>query len=132
MSERSNEPTPQRPEGRRILDAPMVTIDLKALVKQIKEEGAWKDKDRNAMTVYNTNGMSVVIMALHKGAELKRHQAQGIITVQVLEGQIRFVTDDKTVEMREGEMLALHEKIPHSVQALEESIFLLTHAKPMT
>jgi quercetin dioxygenase-like cupin family protein len=132
MSERSNEPTPQRPEGRRILDAPMVTIDLETLVKQIKEEEAWKEKDRNALTVYNTNGMSVVIMALHKGAELKRHQAQGIITVQVLEGKMKFITDEETVERRKGQMLTLHEKIPHGVLALEETVFLLTHAKPLT
>lgn len=132
MSERSNEPTPQRPGGRRILDAPMVTIDLELLVKQIKEEEAWKEKDRNAITVYNTNGMSVVIMALHNGAELKRHQAQGIITVQVLEGKMKFVTDEETVERSKGQMLTLHEKIPHSVLALEETVFLLTHAKPLT
>lgn len=131
MSERSNQPTPQRPEGR-ILDAPMVTIDLEKLVSQIKEEEAWKEKDRNAITVYNTNGMSVVIMALHKGAELKRHQAQGIITVQVLEGKMKFVTDEMSVERSKGQMLTLHEKIPHSVLALEETIFLLTHAKPIT
>lgn len=131
MSERSNDPTPQRPEGRRILDAPMVTLDLEMLISQIKEEEAWKEKDRNAMTVYNTNGMSLVLMALHKGAELKRHQAQGIITVQVLEGRMRFFTDEKTVERSKGEMLALHEKIPHSVLALEDTVFLLTHAKPM-
>jgi quercetin dioxygenase-like cupin family protein len=131
MSERSNQPTPQRPEGR-ILDAPMVTIDLEKLVSQIKEEEAWKEKDRNAITVYNTNGMSLVIMALHKGAELKRHQAQGIITVQVLEGKMKFVTDEMTVERSKGQMLTLHEKIPHSVLALEETVFLLTHAKPIT
>lgn len=132
MSEKSNEATPQRPEGGRVLDATMVTLDLDNLVRQIKAEEIWTKKGRNAITVYNTEGMSLVISALHKGAELKRHQAQGIVTVQVLEGRIKFVTDEKTVEMREGQMLALHEKIPHGVLALEESVFLLTHAKPLT
>lgn len=132
MSERSNQPTPQRPAGQRVLDAPLVTIDLKTLVKQIKEEEAWKMKDRNAITVYNTHGMSIVIMALRKGAELKRHQAQGIISVQVLEGKMKFVTDEETVERATGEMLTLHENIPHSVLAVEETVFLLTHAKPIT
>lgn len=132
MSERSNQPTPQRPAGQRILDAPLVSIDLNNLVRQIKEEEVWKVKDRNAITVYNTHGMSIVIMALHKGAELKRHQAQGIISVQVLEGKMKFVTDEETVEIATGEMLTLHENIPHSVLAVEETVFLLTHAKPIT
>src|SRR5690554_457584 len=132
MNERSSNPTPQRPDGQRILDAPMVTIDLNSMITQIRQEQAWKDKDRNAITVYKTEGMSLVVMALHEGAELKKHLAQGIITVQVLEGRIRFVTDEQTVERAKGEMLTLHEKIPHSVLALEESVFLLTHASPKT
>lgn len=130
MSERSNKPTPQRPEGQRILDAPMVAIDLNNLITQIKQEQSWKEKDRNAITVFKTDGLNLVLMALHQGAELKKHLAQGIITVQVLEGRIKFVTEDKTVERIKGEMLTLHEKIPHSVLAMEESVFLLTHASP--
>lgn len=131
MSEKSNDPTPQRPEGSRQLDAPMVTIDLNKLILQIKQEQGWKEKDRNAITVYKTQGMSLVLMALKEGAELKKHLAQGIITVQVLEGKIRFTTDEKEVERSKGQMLALHEKIPHSVLALEEAVFLLTHANPV-
>lgn len=132
MSERSNKPTPQRPERQRILDAPMVAIDLNNLITQIKQEQSWKEKDRNAITVFKTDGLNLVLMALHQGAELKKHLAQGIITVQVLEGRIKFVTEDKTVERIKGEMLTLHEKIPHSVLAMEESVFLLTHASPKT
>ncbi len=132
MSERSSEPTPQRPAGQRILDAPMVTMDLDKLSIQIRQEQAWKDKDRNAMTIFNNQSMSIVLMALHEGAELKTHTAAGIISVQVLEGKIRFATAEETVERKKGEMLTLHEKIPHSVLALEETVFLLTHAKPPT
>ena len=131
MSERSNEATKQRPAGQRVLDAPMVTMDLDKLSVQIRQEQAWKDKDRNAMTIFNNQGMSIVLMALHQGAELKTHTAAGLISVQVLEGRIRFVTAETTVERNKGEMLTLHEKIPHSVLALEETVFLLTHAKPV-
>ena len=132
MNEKSNDPTPQRPLGNRQLDAPMVTIDLNKLILQIKQEQAWKERDRNAITIYKTQGMSLVLMALKEGAELKKHLAQGIITVQVLEGRIKFTTDETEVERTKGEMLALHEKIPHSVFAVDEAVFLLTHANPIT
>lgn len=130
MTERSNAATPQRPAGQRILNAPLVTMDLDKLSLQIRQEQAWKDKDRNAMTIFNNQDMSIVLLAFHQGAELKTHTAAGIISVQVLEGKIRFVTADETVERRKGEMLTLHEKIPHSVFAVEETVFLLTHVKP--
>lgn len=124
--EKFNEATPQRPEGDRPLDAPMVTIDLPSFMEQIKREPSWKDSDRNAITVFKTDGLRIVLIALHAGAEMIRHTADGIISVQVLEGQITFRTEQEPVELHKGQMLALHAGIPHSVLAREESVFLLT------
>lgn len=126
MEIKYNEATPQRPEGDRSIDAALVAIDLPAFVKQIKEESTWKESDRNAITVFKTNGLRIVLIALHKDAEMARHTADGIITVQVLEGQMQFNTEWRSVELGKGQMLALHERIPHSVLALKETIFLLT------
>ncbi len=123
-----NEATPQRPEGERPLDAPLVKMDLNAFRKQIKEEQAWHNSDRNSITIFKTNGMRLVLIGLHQGAEMKTHTARGIISVQVLEGQIKFTTEQQTSELGEGQMLTLHTGIPHSVLALKESVFLLTLA----
>ena len=126
MEEKHNEATQQRPEGDRPLDAPLVTIDLPMFKRLIKEELLWKDGKRNAITVFKTNGLRIVLIALHEGAEMTRHLADGIISVQVLEGHMQFNTDGKSVELNDGQMLALHEGIPHSVLALKETTFLLT------
>ena len=121
-----NNPTDLRPEGERILDAPLVRMDLKEFTKTIKTEKAWKEKDRNAMTVYKTDGMRMVLIALHKGAVLERHTANGNISVQVLDGEIDFSTDDQTVNLKEGQAVALHKMIPHEVSAIKEAVILLT------
>ena len=126
MEEKSNEATSQRPQGNRPIDASLVEINLPAFIKQIKEEEAWINNDRNAITVYKTNAMRIVLIALHKGAEMKRHEAAGIISIQIIEGHMIFTTDEKNVELYKGQMLALHEGIAHSVLAKEETIFLLT------
>ena len=126
MEIKYNEATPQRPEGDRSLDVALIAIDLPVFVKQIKEESTWKESDRNAITVFKTNGLRIVLIALHKGAEMPTHTADGIISVQVLEGQMQFNTEWRSVELSNGQMLALHERIPHSVLALKETIFLLT------
>ena len=126
MEEKFNEATQQRPEGDRVMDAPMVTIDLPSFVQQIKQEAAWKDTDRNAITVFKTNGMRLVLIALHRGAEMKTHTANGIISIKIIDGKIKFSTVDRTVELNKGQMLGLHKGIPHSVLAIEETVFLLT------
>jgi len=68
MEEKFNEATQQRPEGDRVMDAAIVTIDLPSFIEKIKQESPWKDKDRNAITVFKTNGMRIVLIALHAGA----------------------------------------------------------------
>lgn len=121
-----NAATPLRPEGARKLDAPMVEMDLNVFLKQIKEEKAWKTSDRNAITIFKSNGLRMVLIGLHQGAEMKSHTAAGMISVQVLEGQITFRTGSETSERSKGQMIALHTGIPHSVYANQESVFLLT------
>ena len=69
MEEKFNEATQQLPEGDRAMDATLVTIDLPSFIKRIKQESTWKDSDRNAITVFKTNGMRLVLIALHAGAE---------------------------------------------------------------
>ena len=126
MEIKNNESTDLRPEGTRLMDAPLVSMDIPEFIKQLKEEATWKNGDRNAMTVYKTNGMRIVLIALHEDAVLKKHIADGIISVQVLEGEIIFSTDGQSVIIKKGQMIALHKGLPHSVKAIKESVFLLT------
>jgi len=128
MENKSNEATPQRPEGDRMLNAPLVEMNLNKFIAQIKQETTWADSDRNSMTIFKSDSMRIVLLGLHQNAELKTHTANGIISVQVLEGKINFTAEQQTVSLEKGQMIALQEKIPHSVLALEESFFLLTLA----
>jgi quercetin dioxygenase-like cupin family protein len=126
MKEKFNNSTTQRPEGERTIDAALVTIDINSFIGLIKKEKVWEESDRNAITVFKTNGMRIVLIALRKGAEMIKHKVDGLISLQVLEGKIAFKTDEQTVELNKGQMLALHEGVSHDVLAKEETIFLLT------
>jgi quercetin dioxygenase-like cupin family protein len=78
------------------------------------------------MTVYKTNGMRIVLIALHEDALLKKHTSDGIISVEVPEGELIFSSDDQSVVIKKSQMIALHKGLPHSVKAIKESVFLLT------
>ena len=126
MDEKFNDATSNRPMGERTLDAPMVTINLGLYIAQIREEEQWKNSDRSAITIFKSMVMRIVLIALHKGAEMKKHTASGTISLQVIEGEIMFTTDEQSITLSSGQMLVLHECIPHSVLAKEETVFLLT------
>jgi len=126
MQETHIEATHNRPFGDRPLDAPIVRIDLHAYAQQIKNEDTWYKNDRNAITVFKTDNMHIVLVALHKAAELLPHSTESVVCVQVLEGHIHFVTDGALNEVTAGHIITLHENISYKILAVEESTFLLT------
>jgi quercetin dioxygenase-like cupin family protein len=128
METKSNDATPQRPEGDRVLNASLVEMNLPNLIAQLKHEPTWKDSDRNAVTIFKSETMRIVLLGLHEKAELKPHKANGVISVQVLEGKINFITEQQTSVIEKGQMIALQDNVTHSVLALSESFFLLTLA----
>ena len=128
MENKSNEATPLRPQGDRVLNAPLVEMDVNKFIKQIKEETTWKESSHNSITIYKSDALRIVLIGLHKNAELKTHQTNAHITVQVVEGAIQFIANEETVNLQNGQIIALQPKVPHSVWATEESFFLLTLA----
>lgn len=126
METKHNDSTPQRPEGERIVDDKLVDIDIPAFIRKLQDESTWRDSDRNAITVFKTNGLRLVLIGLHQGAEMARHAADGIINAQVLQGKITFSTDDRSLSLEAGHIAALHPLIPHTVRAEVDSFFLLT------
>lgn len=126
MEKKYNEPTNLRPEGGRIMDAPLVRMNIPEFIKQLKSEVTWENSDRNAITIFKTNGLRIVLIALHEGTVMEEHATAGIISVQVLEGELNFSTDKVAIILKQGEMVALHEGLDHSVKAIKESVFLLT------
>lgn len=128
MESKSNDATPLRPEGDRALNAPMLEIDISKFISQIKGESSWNESDRNSITLFKSDTMRIVLVGLHHGAELKTHSTRSVISVQVLEGEIKFIADDQEAILQKGKMVALQPKMPHSVLALKESFFLLTVA----
>jgi quercetin dioxygenase-like cupin family protein len=128
METKYNDATPQRP-GERIIDDSLVLIEIPDFMKRLKEESTWNESDRNAITLFKTGGLTIVLIGLHKGAEMPRHTvADGIIHIQVLEGNILFTGDDRSLNVSAGQMLAIHKNMPHSVKAEADSFFLLTLA----
>ena len=126
IDEKFNEATPQRPEGDRFINAELIEMNLSAVLQQIKSESAWKNSDRNAITLFKNQSMRILMIGLHEGAEMKTHTAPGVISVQVLEGAIRFHTERVSSDINAGKMITLQAGVPHSVTARSASVFLLT------
>jgi hypothetical protein len=127
MENKRNEATLNRPEGDRVIDAPYVFINIPDFVRQLKDEEAWQKNDRNAITVFKTDKVAMVVVCLHTKAILKNNLVDGIFSIQVIEGVVRVASPDGDVDMMANQMITFHQLVDHSVEALMDSVLLLTN-----
>ena len=85
---------------------------------------------RCARTLLKDGPLRVTLVVLGPGGRLAEHSAEGPITVQPLEGVIRFTAKGDTTELRQGELLTAGAGVPHMVTSEEGAAFLLTVAQP--
>ena len=130
-----NSATPQRPAGERPLDAPWLVADLPALTAQLRHESAWQEGDRNAITVFKTAGLTIVLVLLRAGATLSVGIREGLLSLQLLEGRLQLEADsqEQLPALSPVQLLALHAGVPYRASALAEATLLLTlagHPRP--
>jgi quercetin dioxygenase-like cupin family protein len=123
----------QHPTGREhevgILAAPLMTLDLNRETEQLRSEGPWQS-GHTAKTLAKYPDLRVVLIVMKAGGRLEKHRAEGRISVQTLDGRIRFNTAERSVELGAGHMLTLERGIPHDIEGIADSAFLLTIAWP--
>lgn len=114
----------------RPLDERVSAIDLAAELAEMRGGAPARRGGRHARTLVKDSDLRVVLIALPRGARMEEHHAPGRITIQTLTGRLQLQVAGQTVELPAGRLLTLGRAVPHDVEALEESAFLLTIAWP--
>lgn len=78
-------PTNPRPDADRPLDAPMLQFDLPSVIERLKKEGGWVAGKQKAITLMKSESLSLVMIILDTAGEMKMHQADGPISVMIVE-----------------------------------------------
>jgi quercetin dioxygenase-like cupin family protein len=97
----------------RALDLPLVSFATEQEIAKLKASDQWRRESRAALTLVKNSAVTIVLLALHAGAVLKEHHAEGPITVAVLEGAIRFKASGEERVLRSRGLLALGHAIQH-------------------
>ena len=105
-------------------------FDLNAQIEQLKHEPAWQN-GRNAKTIVKYPDFRIVLMLMKANTRIEEHHADGRISVQTIAGHIRMHVAGKDFDLPVGHLLALDHEVRHDVEALEDSAFLLTIARPV-
>lgn len=116
--------------GERTLKAPLLSFSISGELEKLLEEPGWLNGDRNAVTLQKNNKLRVVLISLRKGAALLEHKVEGPITLFVLSGNINFIVGENKANIKANGLVVLEKTIPHDVEALEDSTFILTIVRP--
>jgi quercetin dioxygenase-like cupin family protein len=113
----------------RVLDRPVMSLALAEEIARVRAGPQWAASGKTAITLAKNDRLRVVLAVLARGRSLEEHSAEGPLTVYVAEGTIRFVTPEDKIELSAGAMLVLRAGVQHSVDALEDSAFVITLAR---
>ncbi len=111
------------------MTGPYLEFDLTRELEQLHAEPAW-NSGQNARTLVKYDDFRVVLTALKAGARVPEHRTEGRISIHIVAGHIHVRAEGRTFDLPAGSLLALDRGLPHDVEALEESAFLLTIAWP--
>ncbi|MGE5644940.1 MAG: hemerythrin domain-containing protein [Acidobacteriota bacterium] len=109
--------------------APALAFDVNECIERLMLEKNWQ-AGRDSQTIVKYADFRIVLTVLRAGSHLHEHHAAGPVSVHTIRGHIRMRVEGRTVDLSAGHVLALDRAVPHDVEAVEDSAFLLTIAWP--
>jgi len=103
-----------------------LTFDLAAEAQILKSEPTWQSRGHNAKTLVKHPDVRMVLIALKGGARVQEHKTDHCVTIHTLSGRVRLHLPSRTIDLPSGSLLALEHTVLHDVEALEDSVFLLS------
>lgn len=125
MNETTN-PTRPRSHPNERFAAPQHLLDLTQSIEKLRAEAREGQHGHRQMTLFHRAPVTLVLFAFEKDGELADHAANGLVTIQVLDGALAVQAEEQNHELRSGNALVLDPNVRHSVRALEPSAMLLT------
>lgn len=107
----------------------MLDFNLTNEIERLRQAEAWQNGTSRTRLVRFPE-FRISLTAMKAGAKIELHQNLGRISVQTVDGHIRMHAGDRTFDLPKGRVLVLDRSVPHDVEALNDSAFLLTVAQP--
>jgi quercetin dioxygenase-like cupin family protein len=85
---------------------------------------------RSSKTFVKYPDFRIVLVTMRARTRVRQHRTNARIAVIALPGHIRLHLPHTTMELPAGELLALNRNLPHDVEAIQQSTFLLIISWP--
>ena len=101
-------------------------FDLQSIATDLKNEAHKATEGHRQIALYHYGSVTTLLFAFDEGGVLEEHQANGVVSIHVLDGAISVGVGEHTHELSGGQILVLSPNVRHDVRATQASRMLLT------
>ena len=111
-------------------DAEHLVFDLHAEASSLETEHGPNKHGHRQKTLYKHAGRTVALFVLDAGSCLREHAANGVVTVQAIEGTLHVTAGSEAHNIKAGGILVMAPGVRHDVRADSRAVFLLQISLP--
>lgn len=100
-------------------------LALEAIGKELRQGAPYEKVGKNSRSLVRSQALSMVLMALKTGSQLKEHHAPGPATAIVLEGEVAFSSGQDEQLLKSHESVVFSADLEHGLRACQDSLVLL-------
>ena len=101
-------------------------FDLQTIATDLQNESHEATEGHRQIALYHYGSVTTLLFAFDKGGVLQEHQANGVVSIHVLDGAITVGLAEHFHELSGGQILVLSPNVRHDVRATQASRLLLT------
>lgn len=110
----------------RALTGENLTFDLAIQIAELRRDEGYLRSGRVGRTLVKAGSMRLTLTVVAKGVEIGTHHAVSPMTLQPLEGRLRYRVGDEEFEIGQDEVLFFGPGHAQDIRALEDTALLLT------
>ena len=122
----ASEPDRMRTPPRERFTGDTKPFDLQRIFQQLADEPHEAIGGHRQIALFKSDSTTVVAFLFEEGGVLPEHRADGVATLQVLEGRLDVTTPDTHHALGAGGLLTIKPNIAHEVRAHQPSKMILT------
>jgi quercetin dioxygenase-like cupin family protein len=116
--------------GPRPLIDDLMVFSLASEIDALREEGQYKDGDRNSATLAKTADFRVLLSVLRRGAMLDEHDGDARASLQLVEGTATLTVGEEQSELEDGDLAVVDAGRAWTLRANSDCALVLTLAWP--
>ncbi len=110
----------------RALTGKNLTFDLAEQIAELRQDESYIRSGRVGRTLVKAGPLRLTLTIIAKGVQIGTHHAVAPMTLQPLEGGLRYRVDDDEFEIGGGEVLFFGPGHAQDIRALDDTALLLT------